>query len=45
MIAWELARAWPYGELVIVGGAGHSPSDPGMGEALVAATDRFAARA
>ena len=43
--AWELARAWPYGELVIVGGAGHSPSDPGMGEALVAATDRFAARA
>ena len=42
--ALELARAWPDGELVIVGGAGHSPSDPGMGEALVAATDRFAAR-
>lgn len=41
--AWELARAWPDGELVVVGGAGHSASDPGMGEALVAATDRFTA--
>jgi proline iminopeptidase len=42
--AWELARAWPDGELVLVGGAGHSTSDPGMGEALVAALDRFAPR-
>jgi proline iminopeptidase len=42
--AWELDRAWPDGELVVVGGAGHSPSDPGMGEALVAAADRFAGR-
>jgi proline iminopeptidase len=39
---WELAHAWPDGELVIVGAAGHSTGDPGMGEALVAATDRFA---
>ncbi len=40
--AWELAQAWPAGELVIVGGAGHSSGDPGMGEAIVDATDRFA---
>jgi proline iminopeptidase len=39
--AWELARAWPDGELVIVSGAGHSSTDPGMSEAAVAATDRF----
>jgi len=42
--AWELARAWPDAELVIVGGAGHSAADPGMGEAAIAATDRFARR-
>ena len=42
--AWELAQAWPSSELVVVGGAGHSSTDPGMSEALVAATDRFAAR-
>jgi proline iminopeptidase len=39
--AWELHQAWPGSELVIVGGAGHSPGDPGMTEALLAATDRF----
>jgi proline iminopeptidase len=40
--AWELARAWPNSELVIVRGAGHSSADPGMSEAAIAATDRFA---
>jgi proline iminopeptidase len=40
--AWELAQAWPDSELVVVSGAGHSSTDPGMNEALVAATDRFA---
>jgi proline iminopeptidase len=40
--AWELARAWPDAELVIVPGAGHAASDLGMSEAAVAATDRFA---
>jgi proline iminopeptidase len=44
LAAWELARAWPGSELVIVRGAGHSTSDPGMDEALVAATNRFAGR-
>ena len=42
--AWELAQAWPHSELVIVSGAGHSSTDPGMSEALIAATDRFATR-
>jgi len=42
--AWELAQAWPDGELVVVSGAGHSSGDPGMSEAVIAATDRFAAR-
>jgi proline iminopeptidase len=40
--AWELAQAWPDGELVLVSGAGHSSADPGMTEAALAATDRFA---
>lgn len=39
--AWELARAWPGSELVIVENAGHSGADPGMTEALVAALDGF----
>jgi proline iminopeptidase len=42
--AWELAQAWPNSELVIVNGAGHSSTDPGMSEAIIAATDRFATR-
>jgi proline iminopeptidase len=42
--AWELAQAWPNSELVIVSGAGHASTDPGMSEALIAATDRFATR-
>jgi proline iminopeptidase len=42
--AWELAQAWPKSELVIVNGAGHASTDPGMSEALIAATDRFATR-
>jgi proline iminopeptidase len=39
--AWELNRAWPDSELVLVASAGHSSADPGMTEALIAATDRF----
>lgn len=42
--AWELDQAWAEGELVIVRGAGHSPADRGMSEAITAATDRFASR-
>lgn len=40
--AWELAHAWSGSELVLVSGAGHSTGDPGMPEAIIAATDRFA---
>jgi proline iminopeptidase len=41
MTAWELARAWPASELVVLAG-GHLNTDPGMSQAVVAATDRFA---
>jgi proline iminopeptidase len=40
--AWELHRAWPGSELVVLGDAGHGGSS--MTEATVAATDRFADR-
>ena len=40
--AWELHRAWPEAELMVVAEAGHSASEPGITSALVAATDRFA---
>lgn len=40
--AWELSKAWPDGELVIVPNAGHSPGSPGMTDATIAATDRLA---
>lgn len=40
--AWELNKSWPNSELVIVDGAGHSGSDPGMTEATLTAIERFA---
>lgn len=40
--AWDLHRAWPESELVIVPDAGHSMTEPGITAALRAATDRFA---
>lgn len=43
MTAWDLHRAWPEAELVVVPEAGHSASEPGIAAALRAATDRFAA--
>ena len=39
--AFELAQAWPGAELVVVHGAGHAGTDPGMMEAVISATDRF----
>jgi proline iminopeptidase len=41
--AWELHRAWPGSELVVVPDAGHAVTEPGIIDALVRATDRFAA--
>jgi len=43
MTAWELHRAWPEAEFVVVDDAGHAASEPGIARALRAATDRFAA--
>ena len=40
--AWELAQLWPDAELVVVPGAGHAATDPGMTEAVLAALDRMA---
>lgn len=42
--AWELRRAWPEAELVIVDDAGHAGDDPGLSRELVRATDRLASR-
>ena len=40
--AWDLHRAWPEAELNIVPDAGHSAFEPGITDALITATDRFA---
>jgi proline iminopeptidase len=40
--AWDLARAWPEADFVLVPDAGHSAFEPGIARALVAATDRYA---
>lgn len=41
--AWELKRAWPRAELVIVEDAGHSADHTGISRELTRACDRFAA--
>ena len=41
MTAWDLHRAWPEAEFVVVPDAGHSAGEPGIARALVAATDSF----
>jgi proline iminopeptidase len=40
--AFELSKRWPKAELVMVPDAGHSAIEPGITDALVRATDRFA---
>jgi len=40
--AWELHRAWPEAEFILVPDAGHSMSEPGIAKALVEVGDRFA---
>ncbi len=40
--AWELHRAWPEASFEVVGDAGHAASEPGIIDALVRATNRFA---
>jgi proline iminopeptidase len=42
MTAWDLHLAWPQAELRIIGDAGHAFDEPGILDALIQATDRFA---
>lgn len=42
--AWELHRAWPEAEFIVVSEAGHSVTEPGILSALIDATDQFAQR-
>lgn len=39
--AWELHKAWPEAQFVMVPDAGHTATEPGIAGALVRATDRF----
>ena len=41
--AWALHKRWPRSQLRLVGDAGHSISEPGIVDALIQATDDFAA--
>ena len=41
---WEIHRAWPEAEFIIVPEAGHAFYEPAIARVLVAATDRFAER-
>ncbi len=40
--AWDLHKAWPEAEFVLVPDAGHSMTEPGIRDALLRATDKFA---
>lgn len=42
--AYELQMAWPDAELHLIPDAGHAASEPGIVDALIGATDAFAAR-
>ena len=40
--AWDLHRAWPEAEFILVPDAGHAFNEPGILRELLRATDRFA---
>ncbi|HEV7183350.1 MAG TPA: prolyl aminopeptidase [Leifsonia sp.] len=42
MTAWDLHRAWPEAEARMIADAGHAFDEPGILDALIEATDRFA---
>ncbi len=42
--AWALHKAWPEADFKIILDAGHAASEPGIVDALVRATNKFAAR-
>ena len=39
--AWELHKAFPEAQFIIVPDAGHAVSEPGITDALITATDKF----
>jgi proline iminopeptidase len=41
--AWDLHRAWPEAELIVVPDSGHSMTEPGIRAALISETHRMAA--
>jgi proline iminopeptidase len=42
--AWELHKAWPEADFHLIEGAGHAFTEPGIRDALIRATDRFAGK-
>jgi proline iminopeptidase len=40
--AWDLKKAWPEADFQLIADAGHAASEPGIIDALVRATNRFA---
>lgn len=40
--AWDLHKAWPEAEFQLIADAGHAASEPGIIDALIRATDRYA---
>jgi len=42
--AWALHKAWPKADFRLIEGAGHAYSEPGILDALVAATDKYAGK-
>ncbi|WP_431278378.1 prolyl aminopeptidase [Leifsonia poae] len=42
MTAWDLHRAWPEAEFKMIPDAGHAFDEPGILDAVIEATDRFA---
>lgn len=43
--AWDLSQVWPEADLNIIADAGHTGTEPGIADAMVRATDRFANQA
>ena len=41
---WRLHQAWPGSELVVIDDVGHNAGAPGVAQAMVAATDKYALR-
>ncbi|KAK4708786.1 hypothetical protein R3W88_029711 [Solanum pinnatisectum] len=41
MSAWDLHKAWPEAEFIVVSGAGHSANEPGIAAELVAANEKL----